>query len=127
MHLTINNSHKIIHALVTKGSPLTDLLVGWKTLVKWGIFKLTVNTIGPAAIYPSPSTALTVNAIGATSTYSSTLPQANRAFLAKHKTPIKRTFPMPRSADPQYESKINETCPRTLKLLKDNYKLAFSA
>ena len=93
--VNIENSWKNIHALVTENSPLADLLVGWKTLAKWGIFKITVNSIGPQAIHPNPATAVTVNAIGAPPTFSSTLPHTNRAFLTRHKEPIKRTFPMP--------------------------------
>ena len=52
--IKINDTVRNVRTLVTKNSPLTDLLIGWKPLVNWGIFKLTVNSIGPAAICTSP-------------------------------------------------------------------------
>ena len=55
------------------------------------------------------------------------MPQANRAFLARHRGPIHRTFPMPSPNDPKYNEKLNTTCTKMLTHLKDDYGLAFSS
>ena len=98
-----------------------------RILVRWGIFRITVNSIAPKPIHPNPTTEVTVNPIGATSTFSSTLPQTNRSFLARHKTPIHRSFPMPNPQDPNYKEKLNSTCSKMLEHLKEDYKIAFSS
>ena len=96
-------------------------------MVRWGIFRLTVNSITPKPILPNPTTTVAVNAIGETSTFSSTLPQDNRSFLSRHKAPIHRSFPMPSPKDPKYKEKLNTTCSRMLDLLKEDYKIAFAS
>ena len=69
---------------------------------------------------------LSINSITSTTSYTSSLPKPNRDFLAKHKTPIKRTFPQIQPNDPEYKTKMNAQCKEILTHLKKDYDLGFS-
>ena len=60
-----------IKILVAQGTPIRELIVGWKTLIHWGLFTL-------ASMQPT------------TASYSEALPHSNKSFLKIHMQPIER-------------------------------------
>ena len=90
------------------GSPLSELIVGQKTLSHWGNFKLSVN------------------AVTCSTTYTNSIPKANRDFLARHKTPIQRTFHMVKQDNLEYKKEMNKQCGKILKQVKNDYNIAFT-
>ena len=81
---------------MTTGSPLKELIVGWKTLSHWGNFKLSIN------------------AVTCSTSYTSNIPKVNRNFLTRHKIPIQRTFHIVKQDNPEYKKEMNKQCSKIL-------------
>ena len=105
--LTVNNSKKTVSAFITRHSAISDLIVGCRTLLSWGVFTL-------ASIQQSQPS------------FTDGLPFANKLFLQRHPHPISRKFPDLDKNDPQYPQKFQQACDNMLKILSDDYSIAFS-
>merc|ERR1711867_333592 len=104
---TILGVERSIRVLVAQGTPIRELIVGWKTPIHWGLFTL-------ASLQPTPTS------------YSEALPHANKSFLKIHTRPIERYYTEPDDSSPRYREEMAKQCQKVLGDLTRDYPLSFA-
>ena len=107
LSFTILGVSRQVKVLVAQGTPIRELIVGWKTLIHWGLFTL-------ASLQPTPAS------------YSEALPHANKSFLKIHMKPIEREYTEPDDSSPKYREEMAKQCKKVLQDLTRDYPLSFA-
>ena len=105
---TILGVERNIRVMVAQGTPIRELIMGWKTLIHWGLFTL-------ASLQPTPPS------------YSEALPHTNKCFLKIHTKPIERKYAEPDNNSHGYPEEMAEKCSTVLKDLLADYPFAFAS